>query len=123
MGIVQKRSFCSKTLDRMGYNHQYDVWMCLKMEDGPQHCNFDGNDDVNDDDGDGFDDGYDDHGGCSDNGYVNVADEKGVPGLRKNNSTDMSCPVMFHVGLVLFGHIKSCDKECPSTRLGIVHGG
>ena len=77
----------------------------------------------NDDDGDGFDDGYDDHGGCSDNGYVNVADEKGVPGLRKNNSTDMSCPVMFHVGLVLFGHIKSCDKECPSTRLGIVHGG
>ena len=28
----------------MIFNHQYDVWMCLKMEDGPQHCNFDGND-------------------------------------------------------------------------------
>lgn len=66
----------------MIFHHQYDVWMCLKMEDGPQQCNFDGNhdvnDDENDDDGDGFDDGYDDDGGCSDNGYVNVADEKGA---------------------------------------------
>ena len=76
------------------------------MEDGPQQCNFDGNHDVNDDDndddGDGFDDGYDDDGGCSDNGYVNVADEKGAYQVEGRTTPQ-----------ILFGHVKSCDKECP----------
>ena len=79
------------------FHHQYDVWMCLKMEDATQNGNSAGNDDDDDDD-DGDDDDDDDD--------VNV-DVDGFFWLRLD---ELTFPI-FQYSVFLETHTRSKEEQ------------